>query len=312
MLVYIIECYNKLSIFLKVVIINMKKILKITAAFMIVIVLFITTEIIISYKCLTISHYKIKSDKIKNNTRIILLSDLHNNEFGKENQRLVSKIKAQKPDLILLDGDILNEEGKDEKIATYLVKRLKKIAPVYYSLGNHELGYMKAGRSDLLNQLKAAGAQVLDKNYKDININQNKIRIGGLYEYAFAVDDKGNMSKEKMKPVVRKFLTQFEDTDHFKIMMSHRPDSFIFGHATDTWKIDLVASGHAHGGQVRFPFKGGLYGADQGWFPKYVDGIHHFDKVKNLIITRGLGSDKEKLPRFHNIPEIVVIDLTSK
>ena len=94
--------------------------------------------------------------------------------------------------------------------------------------------------------------------------------------------------------------------------MSHRPDSFIFGHAIDTWKIDLVVSGHAHGGQVRIPFVGGLYGADQGWFPKYVDGIHHFKAVKNMVITRGMGSDKEKLPRFDNIPEIVVIDLKSR
>ena len=121
-----------------------------------------------------------------------------------------------------------------------------------------------------------------------------------------------SMEKEDMPSKIRNFLTDFEDTDAFKIMLSHRPDSFIFGHAAQTWKIDLVASGHAHGGQVRIPLKGGLYGADQGWFPKYVDGIHHFKTVRNMIITRGLGSDKEKLPRFHNIPEIVVIRLEKR
>ena len=95
----------------------------------------------------------------------------------------------------------------------------------------------------------------------------------------------------------------YENTDAFKIMLSHRPDSFVFGQAADTWKIDLVVSGHVHGGQVRIPGKGGLYGGDQGWFPEYTDGIHHFKTVNHMIITRGLGSDKEKLPRFHNIPE---------
>ena len=73
--------------------------------------------------------------------------------------------------------------------------------------------------------------------------------------------------------------------------------------------IDVAMCGHAHGGQMRIPGVGGPYTKDQGWFPKYVDGIHHFRTVKNMIVTRGLGSDKEKLPRFNNIPEIVVIDL---
>lgn len=287
----------------------MKKVLKIIAIIALVIIIVITAEIIISYKCLTITNYEIKSDKIKENTRIVLLSDLHNNEFGKKNERLISKITEQKPDLILLDGDIINEESKNIEMALDLVKKLNKIAPVYYALGNHELGYRKRKTSNLFMQLEQAGAKVVEKSYEDVNIHGNKIRIGGLYEYAFRVDDKGKMSKKDMDPKVRKFLTDFEDSDAFKIMMSHRPDSFIFGQAADTWKIDLVASGHAHGGQVVIPGIGGLYGADQGWFPKYVDGIHHFKTVKNMIITRGLGSDKEKLPRFHNIPEIVVIDL---
>lgn len=287
----------------------MKKILKIIVIIVLVIIIVITTEIIISYKCLTITNYQIRSDKIKENTRIVLLSDLHNNEFGKKNERLIRKITKQDPDLILLDGDIINEESKDIKIAIDLVKELNKIAPVYYALGNHELGYRKKQTADLLVKLERSGAKIVEKSYEDVNIHGNKIRIGGLYEYAFRVDDKGKMSKKDMDPKIRKFLTEFEDSDAFKIMMSHRPDSFIFGQAADTWKIDLVVSGHAHGGQVVLPFLGGLYGADQGWFPKYVKGIHHFKTVKNMIITRGLGSDKERLPRFHNIPEIVVVDL---
>lgn len=287
----------------------MRKILKAVAIVCIAFVMLIGIEIIISYKCLTVTNYKIKSDKIKDDTRIVLISDLHNSEFGKNNRRLIKEIIKQKPDLILLVGDMLNEESKDSSIATTLIRQLKKIAPVYYSLGNHEEAYLEYGTSNLYAQLKAAGAHVLDKQYEDLKIKNDRIRVGGLYEYAFAVDGEGSMSKDDMKPKIRKFLTDFEDTDAFKIMMAHRPDSFIFGQAADTWDIDLVASGHAHGGQVVIPGKGGLYGADQGWFPKYVNGIHHFKKVKNMVITRGLGSDKEKLPRFNNIPEIIVIDL---
>ena len=287
----------------------MKKILKIVLVLLVIIILFITTEVIISYKCLTVTNYKIKSNKIKENMRIVLISDNHNNEFGQDNKRLIDKITDQNPDLILLDGDMINEEADNAETVIHLVKELKKSVPVYYALGNHEIGYLERKTSHLLNQLKRAGAIVLDQKYKNIIIKGNKIRIGGLYEYAFAVDDEGNISKERMKPNLRSFLEDFQSSDAFKIMMSHRPDSFIFGQAADTWKIDLVVSGHAHGGQVILPGMGGLYGADQGWFPKYVDGIHHFKTVKNMIITRGLGSDKEKLPRFNNIPEIVVIDL---
>ena len=272
-------------------------------------ILFIVIEVVISYKCLTVTNYNIESDKIKENVKLVLVSDLHDGIFGENNKRLVSKIKECKPDLILFDGDMINEESKNLQTAITLVKRLHETAPVYYALGNHERGYLDRRTSDFYGELKKVGAVILEKNYEDIKVKGNTIRIGGLYEYAFAVDDEGKMSKKNMKSELRNFLTNFEDTSVFKIMMSHRPDSFIFGQAADTWKIDLAVSGHAHGGQVILPGMGGLYGADQGWFPKYVDGIHHFKTGKNMIITRGLGSDKEKLPRFNNIPEIVVIDL---
>ena len=287
----------------------MKKILKITGILLMIFILFIVIEVVISYKCLTVTNYNIESDKIKENVKLVLVSDLHDGIFGENNKRLVSKIKECKPDLILFDGDMINEESKNLQTAITLVKRLHETAPVYYALGNHERGYLDRRTSDFYGELKKAGAVILEKNNEDIKVKGNTIRIGGLYEYAFAVDDEGKMSKKNMKSELRNFLTNFEDTSVFKIMMSHRPDSFIFGQAADTWKIDLAVSGHAHGGQVILPGMGGLYGADQGWFPKYVDGIHHFKTVKNMIITRGLGSDKEKLPRFNNIPEIVVIDL---
>lgn len=290
----------------------MKKALKMILILFLVIILFVITEVVISYKCLTVTNYNIRSNKIKEDMKIVLISDLHDSQFGKDNQKLIDKIKKQKPDLILMDGDMINEEAKDPSVATNLVKELTKSVPVYYAMGNHELGYIKRDTSDLCQELTSAGAKIVEKQYEDLTIKGNQLRIGGLYEYAFTVDGEGKMSKKDMNAKLRHFLTDFEDSNAFKIMMAHRPDSFIFGQAADTWKIDLVASGHAHGGQVVIPGVGGLYGADQGWFPKYVDGIHHFKTVKNMIITRGLGSDREKLPRFHNIPEIVVINLQRK
>ncbi|WP_230973753.1 metallophosphoesterase [Anaerostipes faecalis] len=272
----------------------------------------LTVGIVVSYKCLTVSSYTLQSDRIKNETRMVMISDLHNSEFGKNNTRLIEKIKDQKPDIILVVGDMINAHGQDAHVATGLIKNLVKIAPVYYSLGNHEENFMANRSSDIVRELEQAGAVVLDKEYQDIQVKGNKIRIGGIYDYAFALDGEDSTKKEHMDPKIYGFLKDFESTDVFRCMMAHRPDSFIFGEAAQTWNIDLVVSGHDHGGQIILPVLGGVFGGDQGLFPEYVDGIHHFKTVKNMIITRGLGSQKEKLPRFNNIPEIVDITLKSK
>ena len=166
---------------------------------LIIFIILIAVEIIMSYKCLTITDYKIRSSKIKETTKIVLISDLHNNQFGKANKRLADKIRKQDPDFILMDGDMLNEDGENAQMAISLVKRLTKTAPVYYALGNHENVYRERKDKNLCQQLEKAGAKVVDKSYEDFKIKDNKIRIGGLYEYAFAVDGKGRYAIENKK-----------------------------------------------------------------------------------------------------------------
>lgn len=281
----------------------------IVLAAVIVIAVFIKVEIYISYNSLEAEEYTISSDRINSEVKLALISDLHDHTFGEKNEELVQMLKEQGPDLILMAGDMINDISKDSHVAVELIEQVKDIAPVYYSLGNQEEDYIGRGTSDLLNELKDAGAIVLDESYQDIQVNGNAIRLGGMYDYAFALDGNNTTTKESMRPSLYQFLTEFQDTDSYRLMMAHRPDSFIFGDATRTWEIDLVVSGHNHGGQVILPFLGGIYGGDQGWFPKYVDGVHHFKKVKNMVITRGLGSGEEKLPRFNNKPEVVMIYL---
>ena len=275
----------------------------------IAIAVFIKVEIYISYNSLEAEEYTISSDRINSEVKLALISDLHDHTFGEKNEELVQMLKEQEPDLILMAGDMINDISKDSHVAVELIEQVKDIAPVYYSLGNQEEDYIGRGTSDLLNELKDAGAIVLDESYQDIQVNGNAIRLGGMYDYAFALDGNNTTTKESMRPSLYQFLTDFQDTDSYRLMMAHRPDSFIFGDAAKTWEIDLVVSGHNHGGQVILPFLGGIYGGGQGWFPKYVDGVHHFKKVKNMVITRGLGSGEEKLPRFNNKPEVVMIYL---
>lgn len=287
-----------------------KKILTMSSAILIIasiLILLCYHLFYISYNNLEINTYNINEDDISTSVKFVMIGDLHDNQFGEDNNNLVAIIKSQNPDFIIANGDILNDDSQNTDIAINLIKRLVDIAPVYYALGNHELEYMQNKKSeDLLDEIKSTKATVLEMDYEDISINGVDIRIGGMYGYAF--DPNGKTIKEDMAEGIYDFLKEFEDTDRYKIMMSHRPDSFIFGEASKAWDIDLVVSAHNHGGQVVFPFLGGLYGGDQGYFPEYLHGLYNKDKMK-LLITSGLGSNKQKLPRFNNIPEVMVVNL---
>ena len=280
-------------------------------------------EILISYHWMKVNRYPVTvrnlpyTDTVTDaGFKMVVISDLHDHEFGKDNEKLIRCVKEQDPEMIILDGDMLNEDSKSDRVPVRLVKGLAEIAPVYYALGNHELDYIGAAEgkkmqkhpedSGLVKDLTDAGACVLEEGYRDVEIGGCKVRIGGMYEYAFALD--GDNSAENLTGDVRDFLEEFQNTDRYKIMLSHRPDSFVFGDASDYWKIDLVISGHDHGGQVVIPFKGGLYGGDQGWFPPYVHGLYRTGRIR-LFVTSGLSSEKQKLPRWNNRPEIAVLNV---
>lgn len=280
-------------------------------------------EILISYHWMKVNRYPVTvrnlpyTDTVTDaGFKMVVISDLHDHEFGKDNEKLIRRVKEQDPELIVLDGDMLNEDSKSDEVPVRLVKGLAEIAPVYYALGNHELDYIGTAEgkkmqkhpenSELVKDLTDAGACVLEEGYRDVEIGGCKVRIGGMYEYAFALD--GDNSAENLTGNVRDFLEEFQNTDRYKIMLCHRPDSFVFGDASDYWKIDLVISGHDHGGQVVIPFKGGLYGGDQGWFPPYVHGLYRTGRIR-LFVTSGLSSEKQKLPRWNNRPEIAVLNV---
>ena len=258
-------------------------------------------EVYASENFLTVNQFSYDSDKINNPVRIVILSDLHNHDFGEE---LPEMVKEQNPDLILMAGDMIDHDKKDGNQVYGLIKLLKKTAPVYYAVGNHEERYLKEN-PDYLDQVEESGAVLIEKNTEDIIVNGNHIRIGGMYAYLFGMTDNnaGSASED-----IKEYMESYTDTDIFKIFLAHRPDSFVFGDVSKVYDIDLVVSGHMHGGQVIIPFVGGLYGGDLGWFPKYYHGMYEKDLI-HLLITSGLGSSKKAFPRFNNRPEIMVLDL---
>ena len=261
-----------------------------------------------STHALTITTYQLSSN-IPTSLRILQLTDLHNSEFGANNSRLISTVRNQSPDLILLTGDLLNSDEQRTDIATDLITRLCDIAPVYCSNGNHEVEYQEKYGVDVDELYREAGAVVLEKEYQDIIINDQKIRIGGIYGYCLPGKflETGEADQEETA-----FLEDFQNTDLPTILMCHMPVCWMINGSLDEWNVDYVFAGHVHGGEVILPFIGGLYGPDLGWFPGRMEGIFTSEnKEKTLVLSRGLGTS-ERIPRFNNIPEIMVVDIQGK
>ncbi len=285
----------------------MKKKVALTA--IVLLILSTSFSLYASKRFLSCSYYSIEDERIAHPFRIVMLSDLHNSVFGKNNERLVRKVMEQDPDIVMITGDLVNETEKDLSIALGLIETLSKNVPVYVSLGNHEINFQKRYGTDISSIYEEAGAKVLDFEYEDVEVNGEMIRLGGVYGYCLA---ERYLSSGEAKADEVSFLKEFQDTDLYTILMCHMPVTWIINNSLNEWDCDLVMCGHAHGGQIRMPFVGGLYAPDQGyWCGKEMGLYYSNDQKKIMLLSRGLGST-EKIPRMNNIPEIVVIDMMSR
>lgn len=262
----------------------------------IIIVLFmllcVLLDLHISFDCLQTSSYSINYTLPFQDTCLVVLSDLHDSSFGKGNSKLIERVKACEPDLIFTVGDMVSNYCEDYTYLAPLYDALSGIAPTYCSLGNHELSHPE---SEKIKEILSQHANLLDNEYTEITVNGNEIRLGGLSEY--------HPDNETAKA----FVADFADTDKFTLLLSHCPEYYIWG--VDEVKIDLMVSGHTHGGQVILPFAGGMFAPEQGWWPYFDYGVFYEDNA-TLVITRGLGTSKQKAPRFNNPPEIMYLTLT--
>ena len=283
----------------------MKKVVKILLIIIAILFLACLVSIWISYNWLTVSDFTVTSSKISEPFRMVLISDLHDHQFGRINEKLAEKIQEQSPDLIIIDGDMINGDSENADTAVEVVRALKEIAPVCYSYGNHEYYYIEAGHDGLQEELECAGAEVVNYRNIDIQVKGNSVRIGGLYEYG---GDTYMQSDEENQRAVS-YLQKYAETDRYLIMCAHRPESFYPLESTEQWGIDLILSGHLHGGQVIIPGLEGIYNTLDGFFPEYDYGQYKLGSG-DMIITRGLSSNRKLLPRFNNPPEIAVVDVS--
>lgn len=252
---------------------------------------------------ITKTRLKINLQKLPKNFegfKIAQISDLHNKSFGENQKYLIKHIRDEKPNIIVITGDLIDSRRYNEYIAMQFVKEAIKISPVYYVTGNHE---MRSGKfKELEEQLTNAGARVLRNSWEKIDIEGQSIIIAGA-------DDPYTRIRHREPIVIEQYLQEIKkdlDENSFKVLLSHRPEKID---AYAAFGFDLVFSGHAHGGQFRIPFLGGVAVPNQGFFPKYTSGIHKVDDTI-MIISRGLGNSI--IPqRIFNRPEIIIAELLS-
>ena len=263
-----------------------------------------------AYQCateLTVVRYEVPSE-LSEPIRIVHLTDLHSHEFGEENRELVELVAALEPDLILMTGDMMDRSDENADVVCALSGELAAVAPVYYGYGNHEYAWMNAHGESLTPALTGAGAMVLDVEYLDITVNGQDLRIGGYHGYyrqphMYPVTEEQEVTE-------RMFYDDFEDTNRYKILLSHIPTAWIDWGYLDKFPVDLVLSGHYHGGQIVLPWLGGLYAPYIGLLPPYTEGMYEGEEA-TCILSAGLGSSPG-IPRINNLPEIVVVDLIPK
>jgi predicted MPP superfamily phosphohydrolase len=254
---------------------------------------------------IVISKYNIKSNTLPkgfNAFKIVQISDLHNKVFYKDNNTLVNKIKSQKPDIIVITGDLVDRRKYNEEKALSFIDKIKSIAPIYYVNGNHE-GW--SGKFESLEKkLKEEGVFVLRNQSLSYEKGKEEILILGLDDPAF---NTSNHSEDYMNEgIIKKELFDINKDKKFRILLSHRPE--LFDLYVDN-NIDVAFTGHAHGGQVIIPFLGGIIAPNQGFWPKYYKGLYTKNNT-TMILSRGLGNSI--IPqRIFNRPEIVSVTLNS-
>lgn len=273
------------------------------------IVLIATALIVFDNNSIETTSFDYSSEKVPsdfNGFRIVHISDLHNKRFGKNQSRLIEKIKSLAPDIIVFTGDLVSRKAKKVDNAESFIRQAADICPVYYVEGNHER-YCALYVAYFRPFLESVGVHTLKNKSEKIFINGSYVTICGVRDYVDVTEFGYEVSQRD--EVFRVWLKDVLDTgdDSFKILLSHRPEWFE-EYADNS--ADLVFCGHAHGGQVILPFVGGVCAPDQGMFPKYYSGEYNLGG-STMFVSRGLGNSIF-FPRINNRPEIICVTLNHK
>ena len=230
--------------------------------------------------------------------RIAQLSDLHGHEYGQGSEELLARVRAEGPDLIVITGDVVDQESQLAMIPT-LARGLAAIAPSYYVTGNHEWSLGTAAVKELKGLLTQCGVTVLSNEYELLERDGGQIVLAG-------VDDPNGYADQTTPEELHAWIGQ-KHPGLFTLLLAHRNDHFGQYAAAG---YDFVMSGHGHGGIVRLPFLGGLVGTNRQFFPDWTAGLYTLGD-STLFVSRGLGNNTVPFRGFRifNRPELAVVTL---
>ena len=233
--------------------------------------------------------------------KIAHISDFHNAKLKNSNACLIDIIRDAKPDIIAITGDLVDSRHTDVDVSIDLVRELVKIAPCYYVPGNHE-SRIENEYNTLKQALTDFGVTILCDSKTTLEKNGQTFTVIGIEDPMFVIEKD---SVESTCEVIRGKLEPLsKENEGYTILLSHRPEAF---EEYVSAGVDLALTGHAHGGQMQIPFVGGLIAPNQGFFPKYSEGVHQKDKT-SMVISRGIGNSLCPL-RVNNRPEVILIEL---
>ncbi|MCL2509353.1 MAG: metallophosphoesterase [Oscillospiraceae bacterium] len=241
-----------------------------------------------------VTSYAVRTDKLTQGFRLVLLSDLHSCRYGDGQRELLQLIDAQSPDMIMLTGDIVDDRlPKENSFA--LFEALTQKYPCFYVTGNHEL--WRGDIDGLCEEIAETGVTVLRGESVLAEAGGGFIRVCGV-DYALGGDPSFAASLGS--------LDAGPGSEMFSVLLSHNPKHIgvCLPHG-----FDLILSGHMHGGQWRVPgLINGVLSPPFEIFPKYAGGKYVFDGTV-MVVSRGLAKESTRVPRVYNRPEVVVIDV---
>lgn len=226
--------------------------------------------------------------------RIVELADLHGRVFGRGSRRLLAAVRRAEPDLICIDGDLFDEHT-DLAMLPPLLRGLCAIAPVYYVTGNHE--WREPGLRGILAQMRACGVTVLQDDWRVLRRGEDALIVAGT-------DDPCGPAERKTPAELIADIRAEAGEAAFLLLLTHRNDQLPQWSALG---VQAVLAGHCHGGVVRLPFVGGLFGTDRRLFPAWDAGLYRQGETA-LYVSRGLGYTNVHF-RLFNRPEVAVIVL---
>ncbi len=256
---------------------------------------------------LTTAHYSIGAQGLSAPVRIAFVSDLHSCAYGDGMADLIQAVDREAPDLLLLGGDIFDDELPDDNTLDFL-QGVSGRYPCYYVTGNHEYWAGAEAFAGQMAALEALGVIRLSGALVSVEINGARLNLCGVDDpYAWTVTFDGAAAAWTGFRDQLQAVSALPRTGDYTILLTHRPELFDLYCAYD---YDLVLAGHAHGGQWRVPgLINGLFAPNQGWFPARAGGRYEQDGAV-MIVGRGLARESTRVPRFYNPPELVIIDLT--